>query len=276
MLSKEIGSVLLSLPDSPEMLTASELQLANEIVEVLQPLEKLTRELCGERFVTASKVIPLINCLKNKSEKLHENLKTQTARSLVDRLQNSISMRFGQIESNFIMAVSTILDPRFKKFHFNQPLACSHAISRIAGWMRELDQKNVSNDIVTETNMEILDKTDDLWSFHDDLLKSKTVNTTQQQDEMPTDLKHYLNQPMIDRKENPICYWIKFASVYPTLSVIAKKYLAIVGTSVPSERLFSRAGNILTDSRNRLSPDHLQALLFLSSLPLKNWQLKNE
>jgi len=55
---------------------------------------------------------------------------------------------------------------------------------------------------------------------------------------------------MIDRRENPIRYWLKLTSVYPTLSIIARKYLAVVGTSVPSERLFSRAGNILTDSRN--------------------------
>lgn len=141
--------------------------------------------------------------MKNKNEKLRKSLKTQTALSLVDRLQNSISIRFGQIENNSIMAVSTILDPRFKKLHFNQPLACSHAIGRIAGWMRELDQTNVSNNVIAETNMKISDKTDDLWSFHDDLLKSKNVNTAQRyQDEIPTDLKHYLNQPMIDRRVN--------------------------------------------------------------------------
>jgi len=66
---------------------------------------------------------------------------------------------------------------------------------------------------------------------------------------------------------------LKLTSVYPTLSIIARKYLAVVGTSVPSERLFLRAGNILTDSRNRLSPNHLQELLFLNSLSVKDWQL---
>lgn len=142
--------------------------------------------------------------------------------------------------------------------------------------MIELDQTNVSNQSNNaETNME-LDKTDDLWSFHDNLLKSKTINVQQLQDEMPTDLKHYLNQPVIDRKENPMHYWTNLASIYPTLSVIAKKYLIIVGTSVPSERLFSRAGNILTDSRNRLLSDHLQELLFLNSLSITDWQLKNK
>ncbi|EZA61392.1 hypothetical protein X777_12299 [Ooceraea biroi] len=60
--------------------------------------------------------------------------------------------------------------------------------------MRELGQTNVSNDAVTETDMEISGKTDDLWSFHDDLLKIKTLNAVQRhEDEMPTDLKHYLD-----------------------------------------------------------------------------------
>jgi len=177
LLSKEIGSVLLTLPDSPEMLTASELQLANEIMEVLQPLEKVTKELCGERFVTVSKIIPLINCLKNKNQMLRENLKTQTALSLVDRLQKSILLRFGQVENNFIMTTSTILDPRFKKLHFNQSLACSYAINHIAKWVREMDQTNVSNNVVSETNTEVSNnyKNDDLWSFHDDLLKVRTT-----------------------------------------------------------------------------------------------------
>lgn len=209
-------------------------------MEVLQPLEKVTKKLCGERFVTASKIIPLINCLKNKNQRLRESLKTPTVLSLVDRLQNSLSTRFGQIETNAILATSTILDPRFKKLHFNQPLTCLQAIGRIARWMRDLNHMNVSDNAVSETSMEMPDKTDDLWSFHDDLLKTKTINTAQRdQDEMPTDLKHYLDQPMLDCRENPMRYWLNFASVYPTLSVIAKKYLAIVGTSVPSERLFS-------------------------------------
>lgn len=92
---------------------------------------------------------------------------------------------------------------------------------------------------------------------------------------MPTELKHYLDQPLLERTANPVSFWIKeYSLVYPSLSIIAKKYLVVVATSVQSERLFSRAGNILTDCRSRLSPEHLQQLLFLNSLPIKDWQLK--
>jgi len=47
------------------------------------------------------------------------------------------------------------LDPRFKKLHFNHPLACSYAINHIAKWVRKMDQTNVSNNVVPETNTEV-------------------------------------------------------------------------------------------------------------------------
>lgn len=59
---------------------------------------------------------------------------------------------------------------------------------------------------------------------------------------------------------------------YPNLYEIAIKYLSIVGTSVPSERLFSKAGNILTEKRSRLSGTRLSKLIFLSSLDEIYWQ----
>jgi len=41
----------------------------------------------------------------------------------------------------------------------------------------------------------------------------------------------------------------------------------MVATSVPSERIFSKAGQVMTDIRNRLTGDNLNKLLFLGSLP---------
>ncbi|XP_011860347.1 PREDICTED: zinc finger BED domain-containing protein 4-like [Vollenhovia emeryi] len=281
MLADTVGSILLKMPSSPPMLTAAELLLAKEVLEVLRPIEQMTKELCGEKYVTISKMIPMIYCLKKEIESLCMRLQTLTARTLIDRLQKQIVKRFGHITNNRIIAVSTILDPRFNRLHFqqNERVACAQSVNFIAKCMREIDRTNTSNDnaIITEPNVEKLETSNNLWMYHKDLVKGQIANDEERnQNEMPTNLRHYLNQPLAQLEENPMFYWSKqYKMMYPTLSEVAKKYLPVVATSVPSERLFSRAGNILTEDRNRLSPDHLQQLLFLNSLTAEEWQLKD-
>ena len=44
--------------------------------------------------------------------------------------------------------------------------------------------------------------------------------------------------------------WQENATVYPRLQQLAKMYLCIPGTSVPSERLFSKAGELISNRHN--------------------------
>ena len=86
---------------------------------------------------------------------------------------------------------------------------------------------------------------------------------------MPEELKFYLNQPPIPMKDCPLKFWNQFNN--SNLSKLAKKYLTICATSVSSKRLFSKAGRILNEDRNRLTGQHLQQLLFLGSLSIEDW-----
>lgn len=44
---------------------------------------------------------------------------------------------------------------------------------------------------------------------------------------------------------------------------LVKKYFSLTGTSVPSERLFSTAGNVISSKRNCLTPENADKLIFL-------------
>ena len=56
---------------------------------------------------------------------------------------------------------------------------------------------------------------------------------------------------------------------FPTLSQLARRFLAISATSCPVERLFSVAGQVDADRRASLAPDTLTLLVFLhEALPL--------
>ncbi|XP_032684706.1 zinc finger BED domain-containing protein 1-like isoform X2 [Odontomachus brunneus] len=256
--------------EAPPMLTASELQLAKEIIQILSPIEAITKEICAENYVTASKVIPLINCLKNTINSLLESLISNVAIELLQSLSIGIETRFGAIEQISILAISTILDPRFKRLHFNNRIVCSQAINKIA---RQID--NINIDIPNKENAVLMKNIslNNIWSFHENLISNTKVVRDKSED-IPMDLKHYLNQSTIELTEDPVYYWNNiYNSIYSSLTVIAKQYLSVMATSVPSERLFSKAGNIVTENRNRLTPEHLQQLLFLNSLDLHEWKI---
>jgi len=87
------------------------------------------------------------------------------------------------------------------------------------------------------------------------------------------ELKHYLGSPVVSRYTNPLEYWEDSKNTSPNLYSIAIQYCSVIATSVPCERLFSVAGNIKNDNRSRLTGEHLNELIFLSSLTLDDWGL---
>jgi hypothetical protein len=70
-LSKDVSQILLSNSSSPQMLTALDMEIAKGLVELLKPLELVTRELSAEKFVTISKIIPIIHCMEIQVEKVN-------------------------------------------------------------------------------------------------------------------------------------------------------------------------------------------------------------
>lgn len=72
------------------------------------------------------------------------------------------------------------------------------------------------------------------------------------------------------RKQNcaintdPLQWWKVNCSMYPRLSQFAKQRLTVSGTSVPSERIFSKAGQLVSAKRACLSSRNVDTLIFLN------------
>jgi hypothetical protein len=77
------------------------------------------------------------------------------------------------------------------------------------------------------------------------------------------EVEKYRQIPSVAITTNPLIWWKENAENFPLLSLMAKQYLCIPATSVPSERVFSTAGDIVTAQRASLKPKHVDMLIFL-------------
>ncbi|KAJ0393783.1 hypothetical protein ATCC90586_010756 [Pythium insidiosum] len=70
----------------------------------------------------------------------------------------------------------------------------------------------------------------------------------------------------LDSGSRSVCEWFKASSVdFPRISLMARDYMAVPATSVPSEQAFSKAGCTINEKRARLGDDSVQAICELQS-----------
>ncbi|XP_043474458.1 E3 SUMO-protein ligase ZBED1-like isoform X1 [Leptopilina heterotoma] len=266
-----VSAVLVLQKGSPPMLNRDDMETLQELVEMLSPIEQITRELSAQDYVTCSAIIPMVNCLTVSLNNM-EAVKPIT-RHLKQILLTEIEERFRNIENVPIYAKATILDPRFKTIHFKSALAVATAMKKIASEMRANNSHNM--EILTEpisTSSTPIRKQNsaDIWMHHDKIV-DKTLSNVDEAGGLPVELRQYKNQAVLHRSENPIEHWEKLKLAFPQVYSVAIRYLPVVATSVPSESLFSLASNIETKYRSRIHPDRLSELTFMASLSEEQW-----
>ena len=81
--------------------------------------------------------------------------------------------------------------------------------------------------------------------------------------ELPKKINRYKEIPQISVSSNPLLWWEENCVYLPFLANLAKARLCIPATSVPSERIFSTAGDIVTAQRAALNSEIVDKLIFL-------------
>lgn len=99
------------------------------------------------------------------------------------------------------------------------------------------------------------------------ILFGPTINNSQnisnQNDNLDKSFQAYIACDKLPIHENPLKWWKDNEKHFPVIAKIAKKYLSIPATSVPCERVFSDAGNIITKKRSSLKCEMAEKLIML-------------
>ena len=90
----------------------------------------------------------------------------------------------------------------------------------------------------------------------------------EKREQLEFEMSHY-RKDSCSVNDNPIVWWRNNARKYPLLAECAKSYLMVNATSVPSERMFSAAGSLISAKRACLDSSNVDMILFLNkNLPM--------
>ena len=245
------------------IITSESIDVLKSVIEVLRPFEAVTREMSADKYVSISKIIPLSRSLQRLT-----TIHIAIPGSLCDKLSSRMRRTFLNMEDHNILFSGTILDPRLKKIAFTDSSSAEKAATQVVNEALLQRRNSVVSDSApvvdhSESN-ESSDRDDSsLWAFFDQRVAESSSRRTDGID-VATEMNQYLKVKILDRNEDPVIWWKEHEAAYPNLHKLAMKYLCIPGTSVPAERLFSKAGELVSARRNRLKPKHVNMMLFLN------------
>ena len=245
-----------------QQFTPHQLELMKKCVDILSPVEEITRFISAD-MASISIVIPYIRILTITLEKNNNDSGVQTMKG---ELLKSLKSRFAGIEEKKELALATLLDPRFKDKFFSGNI--------IKATVKEMlvEEMNSSVDMASETAAEEPGpsqpkRTCPLKSaVLLDVISEIITDSTGDTPATTSEVEKFLSEPLLDYKTgNPYTWWGQNKKRFPMLATLAQHYLCPPATSVPSERLFSAAGNLHDDKRNRILPTLTEDLLFIQN-----------
>ncbi|XP_060790687.1 E3 SUMO-protein ligase ZBED1-like [Neoarius graeffei] len=260
-------------------LSESDLLAAEQMVALLAPLKAATMVMCEEKQPTVSSIAPLRTKLLAHFEcspddiPLIKEMKRVMAEDLRERYVD---------EEPFLLRAAA-LDPRFKKLPFlcdNRRHETFNGIAEEAAQLKEWRNESEAQPEETPTHAQMCDVqgTETIEETPPSAKKSKvfedlfgdsfctedpSVRKKTAKELADDEIRKYRDVASLSLGGKVLDWWKAHQAEFPLLADLAKTYLCIPGTSVPSERVFTTAGDIVHSERSVLSSEHVDQLIFL-------------
>ena len=251
-------------------LTWQDKDVLESMDKVLSQLSSLTDILSGENYVTISSVLPMITLKDSDGD-------TELTTTLKQVIKDDINLRYSSSEAYQLLKISSFLDPRFKSKYIGDSAleevklqVVSEAIAAVSVHQQQQPLSPASHSTGTVEGMPPQlkrRKTKTLGTFfkenEDEDIDNQSLLSSEEK--ITKEIEVYMSSPQIDAEDEPLVWWKANCKMYPMLSKLARKYLAVCATNSPSERIFSSSGHIVNSLRANLNPEKVDMLVFLNN-----------
>lgn len=275
LFSKELSK---SKAEDVPHLSEDELRLAEEIVKCLKPMKDVKTMLCCESSPTVSMVMPVKHILLNSilapcdvdtrfitemkkimvtdlasrystqedilnvaaaTDPRFKNLPYLTDAKRFEVFSRVTTETASDIEALQAQPVMVKTEPQDQQAETTPPLPqlqLEAETTQASEGITDLDDVDLSKPILqSKCNESKKSLIEDLLG---DVFIVKTEPATSAFDRAQVDVTKYKAYACISLKEDCLLWWKKHQFIYPNLTRLAKKFLSIPATSVPSERAF--------------------------------------
>ncbi len=192
-----------------------------------------TTTLCGEKFATASQIIPFTKMLLAfyfDLEKECSGDPDSMKKEFVSSLLRNLLMRFDGVEDVRILAQATPLDPRFKNRAFRKGEKKKNELATLNNELKDCSFSNRQQALcITEPEdkepVRKQGKKSGIWESFDEDIRNQNRRTVVG-DVSDVDLRNYLALPCESRGPNPCDWWVRegrqrFPSTLPAGSKVS-------------------------------------------------------
>ncbi|XP_075763279.1 E3 SUMO-protein ligase ZBED1-like isoform X1 [Pelodiscus sinensis] len=246
-------------------------QLLEDILPVLSTLKCATTAMSAEQLASISNIYPICNSLLQthlRSEAPAENATVTAFKAAVRRsLEHRMTPSDPAIAAKPAV-IAALLDPRHKHMRFLSPVVQIAAKSKLLELAARLEIEEPPRAWAdrrgAETDEPMEPASKKRTSAIVMLLGEGYTKKENEENAVEKELEDYLREPCPSLECSPLEWWKVNAQRFPRLGKLANSYLCIPGTSVPAECVFSSAGLTINRLRSRLTPEHVNMLIFLN------------
>ncbi|XP_054623684.1 E3 SUMO-protein ligase ZBED1-like [Dunckerocampus dactyliophorus] len=263
-----------------DTLDSCDIRDAEDLVKLLYPLKTATTVLCEEKRPTVSLIAPLKSMIE-QSMTPNDGDSTTVSDTKTAILRN-IADRYSGDAYNYLLEC-TALDPRFRTLPQLDSDQCEAVFLRVQNKAKQLQQNQTTaweraeeaaggahchaygREDAVKTEPEVTEPAPKKTAL-EDLLGNSFSSDPEQYNRLERaerEMQNYRKEPSIPLSSCPLKWWRENCGQYPLLSYLAKACLSVPATCVPSERIFSTAGDTVSAQRSQLLPENVNMLIFL-------------
>lgn len=244
-----------------------------ELMSFLRPIKGATTLMSGKNYPTFGVALVVFHLVSKHAGKTVENAVSWYTKDFARAFKKKIDEYIPLVKTDEAQ-IAAVLDPRAKS-HLSKIGIDVQQVKRLV----EAEYERVYRDAYersesclteaerTQQEREEAEDEDALYSLIDEHIEPE-LHVGSSSEPFSSELSRWLDHN--DRSMNlkttsrAVCSWMKHeAASFPRIKMMARDYLAVMATSVPSEEAFSASGTTITPRRAKLGDDAVTAIVEL-------------